>query len=156
LELLYIGISFQTKKDGILDDLDNFADLNGTIGILADGNEVRDVPGPQGLPIADNYYEVYLDHLGSHQRPHGQYGPVFSDPKVAGVCFGESGFWSKKITKYYRLYGIKDPMADVFLSDSDEIMDNRSQVPTSGTESKGCLALLYTNLKHAGRDIQYL
>jgi cytochrome P450 len=125
------GISFQTEKDGALDDLDNFADASSTIGILVDGKQVRGVPGPQGLPIAGSYYEVYPDHLGNHQRLFEQYGPVFkttdmgrttyytNDPKVADVCFGEGGFWSKKINSDHPLYGIKDPMAGVFISDTD-------------------------------------
>lgn len=96
-----------------------------------DGNQVRDVPGPQGLPIAGSYYEIYPDHLGNHQRLFEHYGPVFkttdmgrmtyytNDPKVADVCFGEGGFWSKKINSDHPLYGIKDPMAGVFISDTD-------------------------------------
>jgi cytochrome P450 len=42
-----------------------------------------------------------------------------NDPKVAEICFGEGGFWSKKINSDHPLYGIKDPMAGVFLADSD-------------------------------------
>jgi len=69
------------------------------------------VPGPQGLPIAGTYFEVYPDNLGNDQCLHDQYGPVFkttdvgrikyytNDPTVANVYFGEGGFWSKKITK---------------------------------------------------------
>ncbi|TVY82115.1 Cytochrome P450 4F5 [Lachnellula suecica] len=125
------GISFQTEKDGALDDLDNFTDATSPIGILVDGNQVRDVPGPSGLPIAGSYYEVYPDHLGNHQRLFEQYGSVFkttdmgrttyytNDPKVAEVCFGEGGFWSKKINSDHPLYGIKDQNAGVFLSDTD-------------------------------------
>lgn len=42
-----------------------------------------------------------------------------NDPKVAEICFGEGGFWSKKINSDHPLYGIKDPLAGVFLADSD-------------------------------------
>ncbi|KAH7346358.1 cytochrome P450 [Rhexocercosporidium sp. MPI-PUGE-AT-0058] len=122
---------YNTDKDGALDDLDNFADASSPIGILVDGSQVRDVPGPEGLPIAGSYYEVYPDHLGNHQRLFDQYGPVFkttdmgrttyytNDPKVADVCFAEGGFWSKKINSDHPLYGIKDPLAGVFLLDTD-------------------------------------
>ncbi|ESZ91096.1 putative Cytochrome 4F5 [Sclerotinia borealis F-4128] len=125
------GISFQTDKDGVLDDLDNFVDASSLIGILIDGNQVRDVPGPTGLPIAGSYYEVYPDHLGNHQRLFEQYGPVYkttdmgrttyhtNDPRVADVCFGEGGYWSKVINSDHPLYGIRDPMAGIFLSDTD-------------------------------------
>lgn len=130
--LTLVGISFQTDEDGVLDDLDNFINVKSAIGILIDGNQVRDVPGPQGLPIAGSYYEVYPDHLGNHQRLFEQYGPVFkttdmgrttyytNDPKVADICFAEGGFWSKKINSDHPLYGIKDPMAGVFLSDTSD------------------------------------
>ncbi|KAI9650423.1 hypothetical protein NHQ30_000437 [Ciborinia camelliae] len=125
------GISFQTEKDGVLDDLDNFVDASSPIAILIDGNEVRDVPGPTGLPIAGSYYEVYPDHLGNHQRLFEQYGPVYkttdmgrttyytNDPKVANVCFGEGGYWSKVINSDHPLFGIRNDMAGIFLSDSD-------------------------------------
>lgn len=42
-----------------------------------------------------------------------------NDPKVADICFGERGFWSKKINKDHPLYCIKDPMAGVFFSDTE-------------------------------------
>lgn len=125
------GISFQTDKDGVLDDLDYFSDATGPIGILIDGQQVREVPGPQGIPIAGTYFEVYPDHLGNHERMFRECGPVFkttdmgrttyftNDPEVADVCFGEDGFWSKKINKDHPLYGIKDQNAGVFLSDTD-------------------------------------
>lgn len=89
------------------------------------------MPGPTGLPVAGSYYEVYPDHLGNHQRLFEQYGPVFkttdmgrtayftNDPKVADVCFAEGGFWSKVINSDHPLYGLKDDLAGVFLSDTD-------------------------------------
>ncbi|TAQ85331.1 hypothetical protein B7494_g6339 [Chlorociboria aeruginascens] len=104
------GISFQTTKDGVLDDLDNFTDASSPIGILVDGNRI--------------IWEIINDFFD-------QYGPVFkttdmgrttyytNDPKVADICFSEGGFWSKKINSDHPLYGIKDPLAGVFLSDSD-------------------------------------
>ncbi|QSZ35283.1 hypothetical protein DSL72_008152 [Monilinia vaccinii-corymbosi] len=125
------GISFQTDQDEVLDDLDNFVDASSPIGILIDGNQVRDVPGPKGFPVAGSYYEVYPDHLGNHQRLFDQYGPVIkttnmgrttyltNDPKVASVCFGEGGYWSKVINSDHPLYGIRNDMAGIFLSDTD-------------------------------------
>ncbi|KAH6665570.1 cytochrome P450 [Halenospora varia] len=126
------GISFQTEKDGILDDLDNFTDATSPIGILVDGKQVRDVPGPKGLPIAGSYYEVYPDHLGNHQRLFEQYGPVYkttdmgrtqyftNDPEVADICFAEGGYWSKVTSNVdHPLYGIRDDLAGLFLSDTN-------------------------------------
>ncbi|KAH8654944.1 cytochrome P450 [Tricladium varicosporioides] len=126
------GISFQTAKNGVLDDLDNFNDATSPIGILVDGKQVRDVPGPKGLPIVGSYYEVYPDHLGNHQRLFEQYGPVYkttdmgrtqyftNDPEVADICFAEGGYWSKVTSNVdHPLYGIRDDLAGLFLSDTN-------------------------------------
>ncbi|KAI9054272.1 hypothetical protein LZ554_001440 [Drepanopeziza brunnea f. sp. 'monogermtubi'] len=79
-------------------------------GVLVDGNPVRDVPGPRGLPIAGSYYEVYPDHLGNHQRLFDQYGPVFkttdmvrnmyytNDPALADVCFAKGASGQRRST----------------------------------------------------------
>lgn len=112
--------------------MDNFTDETSPIGILVDGKQVRDVPGPKGLPIAGSYYEVYPDHLGNHQRLFEQYGPVYkttdmgrtqyftNDPEVADICFAEGGYWSKVTSNVdHPLYGIRDDLAGLFLSDTN-------------------------------------
>lgn len=107
LKLKVVLFSEEIIEDGVLDDLDNFVIASSPIGILIDGNQVRDVPGPTGLPMAGSYYEVYPDHLGNHHRLFEQYGPVFkttdmgrttyytNDPKVADVCL-EKGVIGRK------------------------------------------------------------
>jgi cytochrome P450 len=87
--------------------------------------------GPKALPYVGNYFEVYPDHLGNHQRLFERYGPVFktmnmgretyqvNDPQIAAIVFTESDFFTKKINEAHPLYAIKNPLAGVFLGDTD-------------------------------------
>lgn len=101
------------------------------IAISVDGHAVRNVPGPKGLPYIGNFFEVFPDHLGNHQRLFEKYGPIFqttnmggtvyhsNDPDIAAIAFAESDFFTKKINESHPLYGIKTPEAGVFLGDTD-------------------------------------
>lgn len=101
------------------------------IAISVDGHAVRNVPGPKGLPYIGNFFEVFPDHLGNHQRLFEKYGPVFqttnmggtiyhcNDPDIAAIAFAESDFFTKKINEAHPLFGIKTPEAGVFLGDTD-------------------------------------
>lgn len=101
------------------------------VAITIDGQGVRDIPGPPGLPYAGNFFEVFPDHLGNHQRLFERYGPVIkttnlgrtvyhsNDPEVAAVAFAESEFFTKKINDAHPLNGIKTPEAGIFLGDTD-------------------------------------
>lgn len=101
------------------------------IAITIDGKAVRDVPGPQGLPYVGNYFEVYPDHLGNHQRLFEKYGPLIktsnmgsvvyhtNDPALAAIVFGESDFFTKKLIEGHPLHPIKNKEAGVFLGDTD-------------------------------------
>jgi cytochrome P450 len=101
------------------------------VAITIDGHEVRDIPGSKGLPWVGNFFEVFPDHLGNHQRLFEKYGPVMkttnmgqtiyhtNDPDVAAIAFAESDFFTKKINEAHPLYGIKTPEAGVFLGDTD-------------------------------------
>lgn len=107
-------------------------DIPGPIAISIDGKKVRDPPAPTGLPFVGNYYEVYPDHLGNHQRLFDHYGPVFkttnmgrttystNDPEIASIVFGETDFFTKLITPDHPLYGIKNQEAGVFLGDTED------------------------------------
>ena len=89
------------------------------------------MPGPQGLPYIGNFFEVFPDHLGNHQRLFEKYGPLFkttnmggtvyhsNDPDIAAIAFAESDFFTKKINEAHPLFGIKTPEAGVFLGDTD-------------------------------------
>ena len=101
------------------------------IAVSIDGNAVREVPGPAGIPYFGNYLEIYPDHLGNHQRLFEKYGPLFvtnnmgsqvyqtNDPQLSRIFFSESDYFTKHIVPGHPLYPIKNPEAGVFLGDTD-------------------------------------
>jgi cytochrome P450 len=101
------------------------------VAITIDGKAVRDVPGPGGFPFVGNYFEVYPDHLGNHQRLFEKYGPLFkttnlgstvyhtNDPNLASIVFSETDFFSKRIIDGHPLNPIKNKEAGVFLGDTN-------------------------------------
>lgn len=125
-----IGISFQSQDQALLDVTDVIS-TSGPVAIAIDGHAVRDPPGPTGLPYVGNYFEVYPDHLGNHQRLFEQYGPLIkttnmgrttyqtNDPELSAIVFAESDFFTKKINEAHPLYALKTPAAGVFLGDTD-------------------------------------
>ncbi|KAH8651100.1 cytochrome P450 [Xylariales sp. PMI_506] len=124
------GIDFQTEDVDLLDASD-VAAHDGDVAITVDGRKVRDVPGPQGLPIAGNYYEIFPDHLGNHERLYAKYGPIIrqnnlgkvtfetNSPQLATIVLTESPFFSKIINESHPLAQLKMPEAGVFLADTD-------------------------------------
>ncbi|KAJ5952390.1 Cytochrome P450 [Penicillium vulpinum] len=124
------GIDFQAE-DLPLNEISEITSANTPIAITIDGNAVRDAPGPKGLPYVGNFFEVYPDHLGNHQRLFEQYGPVIkttnlgrvtyqtNDPAISAIVFAESDFFTKKINEAHPLYPLKQPEAGVFLGDTD-------------------------------------
>ncbi|PSK43021.1 Isotrichodermin C-15 hydroxylase [Elsinoe australis] len=124
------GVGLQDPKGEPLDDLDAVLDCDDEIGVTVDGQAIRDPTGPQGIPIAGSYYEVFPDHLGNHARLFQTYGPLIkystmgkenyltNDPAIAAVAFQEGHWFSKKITGNHPLAGIKDNRA-LFIGDTD-------------------------------------
>ncbi|KAH8695415.1 putative cytochrome P450 monooxygenase [Talaromyces proteolyticus] len=124
------GINFQ-GQDIVLTDIAEVTSSNGPVAITIDGHGVREVPAPKGLPIVGNFFQVYPDHLGNHQRLFEQYGPVIktenmgrltyqtNDPIIAALAFSESDFFTKKINEAHPLHALKTPAAGVFLGDTD-------------------------------------
>lgn len=125
-----IGISFQNQDNALL-DITDVTSIPGPVAIAIDGHGVRDPSGPTGLPYVGNYFEVYPDHLGNHQRLFEQYGKLFkttnmgrtiyqtNDPELSAIVFTESDFFTKKINEAHPLYALKTPAAGVFLGDTD-------------------------------------
>ncbi|SMR50637.1 unnamed protein product [Zymoseptoria tritici ST99CH_1E4] len=123
------GLSFYLE-DELLEEISDIKEAQGRISIKVDGHTVRSVPGPPGLPLIGNYFEVFPDHLGNNQRLFDKYGPIFStnnmgsvvcqtnDPELADVCFAETEFFSKEINSSHPLYPIKQQQAGVFLADT--------------------------------------
>lgn len=128
--MLLLGISFQSASAELSTPSDVLA-TDAPIAIAIDGKAVRDIPGPKGLPFVGNFFEVYPDHLGNHQRLFDQYGPIFqttnmgrtvyqtNDPQLSQIVFAESDFFTKKINEAHPLFPIKNQDAGVFLGDTD-------------------------------------
>ncbi|KAH8433576.1 cytochrome P450 [Aspergillus melleus] len=124
------GIGFQSQ-DAILSDVGELIASEDPISITIDGKAVREIPGPSGLPIIGNFFEIYPDHLGNHQRLFEQYGPIFkttnmgrtvyhtNDPELSSIIFAETDFFTKKINDAHPLRSIKNTEAGVFLADTD-------------------------------------
>ncbi|KAI0482544.1 cytochrome P450 [Xylariaceae sp. FL0804] len=124
------GIGFVAQEE-CLTAVGDVLSCEGPVSITIDGQAVRDVPGPKGLPYVGNYFEVYPDHLGNHQRLFDKYGPLIkttnfgsvtystNDPKLSSIIFAESDFFTKKIIEGHPLYPIKNKEAGVFLGDTD-------------------------------------
>lgn len=106
-------------------------DKDEPVAVSIDGNAVREVPGPTGIPYFGNYLEIYPDHLGNHQRLFEKYGPLFvttnmgsqiyqtNDPELSQVFFAEDHYFTKHIVPGHPLYPIKSQEAGVFLGDTD-------------------------------------
>lgn len=92
---------------------------------------MRPIPGPSGLPFIGNYFEIYPDHVGNHQRLFDKYGPIIkttnmgsvvyetNDPQLGLIVFSESDFFSKNIIEGHPLRPIKNKHAGIFVSDTD-------------------------------------
>lgn len=118
-------------KDAVLTETSEVTTASGPVPITIDGHAVRDPPSPRKLPFVGNFFEVYPDHLGNHQRLFDQYGPVIktdnmgrityqtNDPAIAAIALAESDFFTKKINEAHPLYALKNASAGVFLGDTD-------------------------------------
>ncbi|OQE01608.1 hypothetical protein PENVUL_c042G02379 [Penicillium vulpinum] len=83
------------------------------------------------LPFVENFFEIYPDDLGNHQRLFDQSGSIIqtknmgwtvyhtNDPKLSAIAFAESDFFTKKISEAHPLYLIKNQQASVILGDTD-------------------------------------
>ncbi|KAI6080737.1 cytochrome P450 [Hypoxylon rubiginosum] len=124
------GIGFVTQ-DACLTAISDIISSEGSIAISIDGKAVREIPGPNGLPYIGNYFEVYPDHLGNHQRLFEKYGKLIktnnfgsivyqtNDPQLSNIVFSESDFFTKNIIEGHPLHPIKNKEAGVFLGDTD-------------------------------------
>ncbi|CAI7609587.1 unnamed protein product [Penicillium glandicola] len=124
------GIGFQSD-DSMLTTPSEILANKEPIAISIDGKAVQEIPGPKGLPFVGNFFEVYPDHLGNHQRLFDQYGPIIqttnmgrtvyhtNDPELSAIVFAESDFFTKRINEAHPLHPIKNQQAGVFLGDTD-------------------------------------
>jgi cytochrome P450 len=124
------GIAFNSE-DSVLSSVADVLAQKTAVSITIDGRAVRPVPGPPGLPFIGNYFEIYPDHVGNHQRLYTQYGPLFkttnmgsdiyhtNDPVLGGIVYNESDFFTKNIIPGHPLYPIKNKHAGIFVSDTE-------------------------------------
>lgn len=124
------GIGF-TSQDVCFTAVSDVLSSDEPIAISIDGKAVREIPGPKGYPYVGNYFEIYPDHLGNHQRLFDTYGPLIkttnfgstvystNDPKLSNIVFSESDFFTKNVIKGHPLYPMKNKEAGVFLGDTD-------------------------------------
>uniref|UniRef100_L2FY41 Cytochrome p450 n=1 Tax=Colletotrichum fructicola (strain Nara gc5) TaxID=1213859 RepID=L2FY41_COLFN len=128
------GIGFVSGDEALTTVADVLA-AEGPVALSIDGHAVREVPGPAGLPFIGNYFEVYPDHLGNHQRLFERYGPFIktnnmgsviyhtNDPKLANIVFSESDFFTKNIIPGHPLYPIKNQESGATVEDAFKVFD---------------------------------
>lgn len=133
----YLTNNFAYIEIGLTDGTYTFSSVEkildsvAPIAITIAGRAARDVPGPPGVPYAGNFFDVFPDHLGNHQRLFETYGPIIktssfgrvvyqtNDPTIAAVVFAESDFFTKEINEDHPLFPLKNKTAGVFLGDTD-------------------------------------
>ncbi|RMD42202.1 hypothetical protein DV735_g2933, partial [Chaetothyriales sp. CBS 134920] len=129
--ILTTGIAFQ-GPGGYLHTVEAVLACEAPIGITVDGNPITDPRGPTGLPLIGNFYEIFPDHLGNHQRLFRKYGPIIrtnnlgrvnyftNDPEISSIAYLEShGLFTKKTSDSGApLYGLRDNSA-LFTCDTE-------------------------------------
>ncbi|KAK5957879.1 hypothetical protein OHC33_001068 [Knufia fluminis] len=119
------GIAFQTPVHVPLHTLEDVLACSTHIAITIDGCPVRDPRSGPMLPLVGNYYELYPDHLGNHQRLFKKYGRVIKtnamgrinyltdDPEITEIAYKENhGLFTKQTSdSNHPLYGIRDNTA---------------------------------------------
>lgn len=124
------GITFHVEHRAAIDNIDQLTGVTSPIGCLVDGQHVREVQGPQGLPVVGSFYEVFPDHLGNHERLFRKYGSLIktvnmgkttyltNSPEIAANVFAESPYMTKYINPSHPLFGLKDNTA-LFVGDTE-------------------------------------
>ncbi|KAF5602864.1 cytochrome P450 monooxygenase oxidoreductase [Fusarium subglutinans] len=124
------GVGF-VHDDRRLNAISEVLEKDDPIAVSINGNAVRDVPGPAGIPYFGNYFEIYPDHLGNNQRLFEKYGPLFvtnsmgnrlyqtNSAELSNIFLSEDDYFTKDIVPGHPLHPIKNPEAGVFLSDTN-------------------------------------
>ncbi|EGU77405.1 hypothetical protein FOXB_12085 [Fusarium oxysporum f. sp. conglutinans Fo5176] len=124
------GVGF-VHDDRRLNVVSEVLDKEEPIAVSVNGNAIRDVPGPAGIPYFGNYLEIYPDHLGNHQRLFEKYGPLFvtnsmgnrlyqtNSAELSNIFLAEDHYFTKDIVPGHPLHPIKNQEAGVFLADTD-------------------------------------
>ncbi|KIX09416.1 uncharacterized protein Z518_00496 [Rhinocladiella mackenziei CBS 650.93] len=119
------GVGFQTAQNVQLHSVEDVLAYDGPIAVTVDGCSIREPRGGPMLPLVGNYYELYPDHMGNHQRLFKKYGRVIKtnamgrinyltdDPDITEIAYKENhGLFTKKTSdSNHPLYGIRDNTA---------------------------------------------
>ncbi|KAH6993531.1 cytochrome P450 [Fusarium venenatum] len=123
-----VGFVYDNRKLNVVSEV---LEVDEPIAICINGNAVRDVPGPSGIPYFGNYLEIYPDHLGNHQRLFEKYGPLFTtssmgnrlyqtnSAELSNIFLSEDHYFTKDIIPGHPLHPIKNQEAGVFLADTN-------------------------------------
>ncbi|KAG4293368.1 cytochrome P450 oxidoreductase [Fusarium proliferatum] len=124
------GVGF-VHNDRRLNAVSEVLEKEEPIAVSINGNAVRDVPGPAGVPYFGNYLETYPDHIGNHQRLFEKYGPLFvtnnmgnrlyqtNNAELSNIFLAEDHYFTKEIVPGHPLHPIKNQEAGVFLADTN-------------------------------------
>jgi cytochrome P450 len=104
---------------------------NGPVQVCVDERAVRPPYSPAPLPVVGNYFEIYPDHLGNHERLFASHGSVIkisnfgtttyltNDPEVSRYVLSESDYFTKITTDpQHPLFYMHDNTA-LFTCDTD-------------------------------------
>jgi cytochrome P450 len=118
-----VAISFQGSNNS-LNSLESIISSREPVEVKIHDNPIREPPGPDQLPFFGNYFELYPDHVGNHDRLFSLYGPVIktvnmgtttyltNDVEVSRFVLGESEYFTKVTTNpQHPLYFMHDNTA---------------------------------------------
>ncbi|KAJ5972287.1 uncharacterized protein N7479_002205 [Penicillium vulpinum] len=100
------SLSFHGES-GVLSTMDEIRQTTTKIGVRVDSQIIREPLSPPEIPIVGNYFEIYSDHIGNHDRLFRRYGSVIktvnmgttvyftNDPRVSEIVLGENEFFTK-------------------------------------------------------------
>ncbi|KAM3448610.1 hypothetical protein MY3296_007643 [Beauveria thailandica] len=83
-----VALEFFTRNGGKLDTLQDVRKHGEAVELRLDqSGSVREPPGPRGLPVFGNYYELYPDPIGNYDRLFARYGPVIKTVSMGTTIY---------------------------------------------------------------------
>ncbi|GKT47553.1 cytochrome P450 [Colletotrichum spaethianum] len=127
------ALRYHDSADGSeLSSLEDVKSCTEPVEVRASNNaSVRPPPGPKGLPLVGNHYEIYPDPLGNYDRLFSRYGPVIkttnmgtttyhtNDPEIARHVLREGEFFTKTTSDPSHPLFYMQLQSSLFTCDSD-------------------------------------